>query len=177
LRLQLCYYHRRKLLSLRPCSAFFAWDINQMNLDRYTYFASNNFKDYEFYSDGPKGRIKKIIRFTEIQIGGTTVYNLGFGDANSETNSIDDNIVTNNEDTDKVLATVANTIFDFTDYYGNFYIYAKGSTASRTRLYQISIARLWADINRDFELYGLKEDSWYKFERNVNYDAFLVRKK
>lgn len=34
-----------------------------MNLPRYNYF-TNDFQDYEFYSDGPKGKIKKLITFS-----------------------------------------------------------------------------------------------------------------
>jgi len=51
-----------------------------MNLEHYTYFASNDFKDCEFYSEGPKGRIRKAVRFTKISDEGPAFYNLGFGD-------------------------------------------------------------------------------------------------
>jgi len=37
-----------------------------MNLERYTYF-TNDYQDYEFYSEGPKGKIKKVISFTKVQ--------------------------------------------------------------------------------------------------------------
>jgi hypothetical protein len=85
--------------------------------------------------------------------------------------------VTNNEDKNKVLATVGNTIIDFTNYYGSHYIYAEGSTPARTRLYQMGIANLWDEINTQFWVYGLRDDNWYLFEKNVNYDAFLVKRK
>jgi hypothetical protein len=148
-----------------------------MNLERYAYFSNNDFQDYEFYSEGPKGKIKKVVRFTKISDEEPAVYNLGFGDASKGTGIIDDSIVTNNQDRDTVLATVANTIIDFTDHYGNHYIYATGSTPSRTRLYQMGIAGLWEEISTDFEVYGLKDDNWHEFEKNVNYDAFLVKRK
>jgi hypothetical protein len=148
-----------------------------MNLDRYNYQISNAHQDYIFYSEGPKGKIKKIVRFSQIQDLELPVYNLGFGDADNETGVVDDSVITNNKDRDMVLATVANTIVDFTNYYGNHSIYAKGSTPSRTRLYQIGIAGLWEEISIDFDVYGLKEDNWHEFKINVNYDAFLVRRK
>ncbi len=44
-------------------------------------------------------------------------------------------VVSNNEHRDIVLATVANTIAEFCNHYGYHYIYAKGSTTARTRLY------------------------------------------
>src|SRR5476651_2083907 len=104
-----------------------------MNLPHYNYF-TNDFKEYEFYSIGPKGKIKKIVKFQKIQ-DEPLVYNLAFGDQDPETGLINDSIKTNNEDRDIVLATVANTINDFSDHYGNHYVYAIGSTPVRTRLY------------------------------------------
>src|SRR6476659_8472506 len=116
-----------------------------MNLERYIYFTNPDFKDYEFYSEGPKGKIKKVVRFSRISED-PVVYNLGFGDED-EDGSVNDNAISNNGDRDKVLATVANTIIDFTNHHGNHYIYAAGSTESRTRLYQMGISQLWDKIN------------------------------
>lgn len=147
-----------------------------MNLKHYTYFTNNDFQDYEFYSEGPKGKIKKVVRFSKIEVD-PIVYNLGFGDEKLETGEINDSVITNNEDRDTVLATVANTIIDFSNYHNNPYIYAKGSTLTRTRLYQIGISKLWEEINKDFDLYGLKEENWQEFKKNVNYKAFLVKRK
>ncbi len=147
-----------------------------MNLERYVYFADNNYKNYEFYSIGPKGQIKKGVRFSKIN-DDPVIYNLAFGDISAETDRIDDAVISNNHDRDLVLATVANTIFDFTNHYGNHYIYATGSTTPRTRLYQIGIAGLSTEINKDFEVYGFVNGKWQIFQKNVNYEAFLVKRK
>ncbi|BAU52825.1 DUF6934 family protein [Mucilaginibacter gotjawali] len=147
-----------------------------MNLERYPYFASNDFKDYEFYSDGPKGRIRKVIMYTKIQ-DNPAMYNLSFGDADVETGIVYDDVISNNQDRDTVLATVANTINEFCDHYGNHWIFATGSTQSRTRLYQMGIARLWREINIDFDVYGEKNGKWQPFHMGVNYDAFLVKRR
>ncbi len=146
-----------------------------MNLDHYTYFTNNDFSDYEFFSEGEKGKIRKIVRYTQVN-DKPIVYNLGFGDA-TRSGSVDDTKITNNGDRDKILATVANTIIDFTTQVGNYYIFATGSTASRTRLYQMSICRLWDEISKDFVVYGLMKDEWHPFRKNVNYEAFLIKKK
>lgn len=90
-----------------------------MNLDRYVYFTNNDF--HEFYSEGPNGRIKKIVRFACIQEGSPSVYNLGFGDINMA-GTVDDTAVSNNEDRDKVLATVASTIVDFCNRHKFLYV-------------------------------------------------------
>jgi len=123
-----------------------------MNLERYVYFASNDFQDYEFYSNGPNGKIRKIVMYTKIQ-DDPAMYNLAFGDADADTGVVYDNVITNNQDRDIVLATVANTINEFSDRYGNNWIFATGSTPSRTRLYQMGIAKLWKEISTDFDIY------------------------
>lgn len=147
-----------------------------MNLARYPYLANNNFNNYEFYSDGPKGRIKKGVRFS-LMNNEPMIYNLAFGDITEGTDLIDDAVVSNNNDRDMVLATVANTIFDFSNNYGNHYIFATGSTPARTRLYQMGITSLWNEISIDFAVLGFKDGSWQAFQSNINYEAFLVKRK
>jgi hypothetical protein len=148
-----------------------------MNLERYPYFAKNDYHDFEFYSEGPNGRIKKAVRFLKIVDEDPAFYNLAFGDVSDETDAIDDSIVSNNNDRDMVLATVAKTVIDFTNIHGNHYVFATGSTPARTRLYQISISALLNEISKDFEVMGFKDSRWESFKKNVNYEAFLVKRK
>ena len=49
-----------------------------MNLDRYPFFTSD-YQDYEFFSEGPKGRIKKVVKFMKAQ-DDPIIFNLAFGD-------------------------------------------------------------------------------------------------
>jgi len=145
-----------------------------MHLPRYHYKTNPGFLDYEFISEGPKGNIKKIIRFTKI---GSSVFNLAFGDLNEMTGEISDKAVTNNNDSRKVLATVAATVYDFTDQYPGSLVIAKGSTVSRTRLYRMGITNHWKLINLDFEVFGLKDEVWESFTERRDYEAFLIRRK
>lgn len=147
-----------------------------MNLPRYEYFASNDQTYFSFYSDGPKGKIKKIVVYSKMSED-PIVYNLAFGDEDPHTKQINDDIRSNNNDRDMVLATVAITVNEFSERYGNHYIHAVGRDAARTRLYQMSIALLIEEIRQDFEILGYINDGWQNFEPNVNYDAFLVRRK
>ena len=105
-----------------------------MYLPRYTYKTNDSLQDYEFTSVGPKGAINKVIRFTKI---GAYSYNLAFGDLNIETGEISDISITNNNDSRKVLATVAATVYDFTLRNPDTWIFAIGATLSRTRLYRM----------------------------------------
>lgn len=146
-----------------------------MHLNRYDAFTTD-FQAYEFYSEGPKGRIKKAVFYQKIQ-DDPIVYNLGFGDVNPDTGSVSDIIKTDNKDRDKVLVTVADTINTFCDHYGDHYIYVTGSTPARTRLYQMSISRLWEEISIIFVVYGVTNGVAMDFDKNVNYDGFLVKRK
>lgn len=149
-----------------------------MNLDSYNYQIDESFQTYEFISDGPNGKITKVVSYTAFGIiNGEIAYNLGFGDLDQETGTISDMVVTNNKDSLLVLATVAQTIVEFSDHFGKQWIRVKGRTYSRTRLYQIGVSGIWDNIKDEFELYGLKGDRYEPFRKNVNYDAFLIRKK
>ena len=145
-----------------------------MYLERYSYQTNESFLDYEFVSEGPKGNIKKIVRFTAIS---NNIYNLGFGDLNEETGEISDTTVTNNNDSRKVLATVVATVHDFTQLHPDVWVIAKGSTKSRTRLYRIGISNYLPEINKEFELYGLRDNQWQPFEKRKDYEAFIVKRK
>ena len=145
-----------------------------MQLQRYTYKTNKDFLDYEFNSVGPKGQIMKVVRFTQIS---SDIFNLGFGDLDKKTGDISDIIVTNNNDSRKVLATVAATVHDFTLHYPDVWIVTKGSTHSRNRLYRMGITNHWAEIRSEFEVFGLKDDTWEAFETRRDYSAFLLRRK
>lgn len=147
-----------------------------MNLPRYPFYTDDDFQEYSFFSTGPKGKIKKLVTFTKAQED-PIVYNLGFGDENPNTGQVSDLVVSNNEDRNIVLATVASTINTFCDHFGNHFVYIQGSTPSRTRLYQMSINLLWQEISKDFEVYGLYNESFTDFKPNMNYDGFLVKRK
>lgn len=147
-----------------------------MNLERYPYYAKLDYYEYFFYSDGPKGTIKKVVKFVKAS-DNPVVFNLGFGDEDPLSGEVSDLNVTDNKDRDIVLATVASTINDFCECYGNNYIYAQGSTLARTRLYQMGIARLLEEIVVDFEIFGLKDGGFEIFQQNVNYKAFLVKRR
>jgi len=86
-------------------------------------------------------------------------------------------IATGNQDSEKVLATVVLTIFKFFEKYPDCYVYATGSTHSRTRLYQMGINKNLKEISQLFDVYGFTNNSWETFSGLKKYDAFLVRQK
>lgn len=110
-------------------------------------------------------------------VGLHNVYNLAFGDKNPLTGEIDDEVISNNGDRDKVLATVAATVYAFTDLYSDARIYATGSTKARTRLYRMGISQFLDEIARDFVVLGELDGRWKMFKPNVEYIGFLVLRK
>jgi len=145
-----------------------------MKISIYSYKTNEKFLDYEFESVGPKGKVKKVARFLEI---GKDVFNLGFGDLHPVTGEINDTIVTNNNDSRKVLATVAAIVDVFTLKYPGAWVMAKGSTRSRNRLYRMGISNHWHEIKKRFEVFGLKKVKWELFRPHSDYEAFLIRRR
>lgn len=146
--------------------------------DKYNYSRVPEEYYYEFYSEGPKGKIKKVVRYSLIQMSPHKVYNLGFGDLDEDTQEVNDRINTNNADRQKVLATVADTVMDFLNNHPKATIFAQGSTAARTRLYQINILTYWKEITEArCVIQGYVNEEWRPFEKGINFDAFIIRKK
>ena len=143
--------------------------------DRYEVRTSVNVEAFEFDSIGLQETIKKVVRYSEINI--RNFYNLGFGDKDIETGFISDLTVTNNNDSKKLLATVAATLYASMDSHFAATVIATGSTAARTRLYRIGISNNIKDIEKDFIILGLTKNDWEPFRKNVTYFAFLVRRK
>jgi hypothetical protein len=143
--------------------------------DRYEVLIDDTVSLFEFISEGKRGEIKKVVRYSETNLKG--MYNLGFGDYDEGTGLINDKIVTDNGDSEKVLATVAATVWAFIESYPKAYIILIGSTPARTRLYRMGIAKYLDKISEDFEVQGLQNSSWKKFVPNGNYTAFLIKRK
>ena len=148
-----------------------------MNAEQYQYTTNPDFLDFEFISEGPKGKIRKIIRYISRDVNGILFYNLGFGDLDEETGQINELAISDNNDRNKVPATVAATVLAFTLRFPGAIIYARGSTLARTRLYQIGVVAHWDQIIGLLEVYGFANGKWEKFAKNVNYDALLVFRK
>jgi hypothetical protein len=146
-----------------------------MSLEQYNLNADEAFMSFEFISKGPKGEIVKLIQYTELGRG--NIFNLGFGDKDELTGSINDIVVTDNKDREKVLATVVASIHIFTNYYPLAWIYLEGSNESRTRLYRMAISIYFDDLNKHFNIFGYFENEWIAFDQEHNYTAFLIKRK
>jgi hypothetical protein len=146
-----------------------------MKLPRYQLKSSDSLYTFEFISEGPRGKIHKIIQFTETNL--KDVYNLAFGDKDKDTGQIDDLIISNNGDSEMVLATVIASVYAFTDKYPDAYVYATGSTTARTRLYRMGISKYLDEVIEDFAVYGEINNGWEDFQKDIEYQSFLVKRK
>lgn len=146
-----------------------------MKIDKYPVIIGETSMVFEFVSEGIRGSITKLVIYIETHLH--NFYNLGFGDKDESTGQIDDEVITNNGDSEKVLATVASTLYIFMDKFPDAMVFATGSTKARTRLYRIGISNNLAEIQKDFDVYGLVENAWKPFEKQIEFRAFLVTKK
>lgn len=144
-----------------------------MKLEKYALKVGNDPAVLEFESAGPMGSIPKLILFQ--QTVEPNLYNLAFGDKDFITGELNDRAVSNNGDTDKALATVVAALYIFFDKFPNAPVYATGSTPARTRLYRIGIVRFYAEMQRNFFLYGQIGDDFPVFETGKDYDGFLAK--
>jgi hypothetical protein len=143
-----------------------------MKAERYALEMSESGMVFEFVSEGPRGPIPKVVIFSKMD--DREIYNLGFGDWNPISREMDDQVRSNNGDTERVLGTVVQTVRIFTEQFPDAAIFAKGSTTCRTRLYQMGLSKYLESITADFELYGLVDGNWEPFARGGKYEAFLA---
>lgn len=145
-----------------------------MNLERYPVIATDQFRSFEFLSEGPIGTVKKVVFF---QRHDHHLYNLAFGDWDELTQRMNDLARSNNKDRDKVIATVAYSVMEFLIHYPGAFVVAKGSTPARTRLYQTGINKYWPEISKLYVIEGFINQGWESFRKNTNYQAFLFYKR
>jgi hypothetical protein len=146
-----------------------------MKLDHYEFVYDEVCLNFEFISEGPKGRIVKEIQYSKTIYKG--VYNLAFGDKNIINEDFDDTVTTDNKDAEKVLSTVAASVFIFTEKYPDLWVFITGSSKSRTRLYRMSISNNLNELENYFEIFGVFEGEIIRFEKNIVFEAFLIKKK
>jgi len=146
-----------------------------MKVEKYQLKSESNLTTFEFISEGPRGLIRKKIQFQWTRT--PNLYNLAFGDTNPETGEIDDMVVSNNADSEKVLATVISAVYAFFDKRPGAYVYATGSSDACTQLYKTGITKFYEQIMNDFYLNGQVGDEFYDFEDGTEYNGFLAQRK
>ena len=159
------------------------YKIHSVELEEY-----KNYLDYvdildscKFYSIGKSGSFELRMLITR-QKGSSNMndFNLGFGVWNDEIKDIDDEIETKNGDMQQILATVPKRALEFIEKNPEAEIFAKGSTPSRTRLYQMEIAKIIDDVPSGLRIEGLISKNgigFVEFQKGINFEAFLLSAK
>jgi hypothetical protein len=128
---------------------------------------------FSFKSEGRSGVVVKIIVFQRLS---STRWNLAFGDLSPD-HELDDSIVTNNADVARVLGSVAQAIYFFSEKYPERSIFIQPVDEKRQRLYNIVFKRRWAEIAVTFHVLGKNKDRWEDYSPEQDYEAFeLLRK-
>jgi hypothetical protein len=136
---------------------------------------SSNNTVFEFISCGPKGEIKKVIQFSKTKVN--NVFTLAFGNILKD-GTIDDITINDNKDRNKILATVASTVYRFTEFYPERYIFFMGNNLQRTRLYRMAITINYKELAKTFTIWGLRKDEEFElFKSQHNYIGFLIKRK
>ncbi|WP_090157339.1 DUF6934 family protein [Dyadobacter soli] len=114
-----------------------------MELHTYSLSKTRNLKSYSFWSTGPNGFVRKVIKFQLINYE-EQLYNLAFGDSALNSELIDDRAVSNNGDTQVILATVATAAFHFMTDHPGASVFATGSTLVRVKFEINKTTPLWS---------------------------------
>lgn len=133
-----------------------------MQVGIYPIVSSETSMVFEFVSEGIRGSIPKMVIYSETHL--SNFYILSFGDKDAVTGDMDDQVVSDNGDREKVLSTVASTLYIFTNKFPFARVFATGSTKARTRLYRMDISIHLEEIQQDFEVYGLITSGWIRFQ-------------
>ena len=144
-----------------------------MDQSKYEFRRTNELR-FDFISVGKKGEIHKRVTFIELEYG---FFNMGLGDLNPESTEVDYFSVSDNGDRNTILATVSEIIESFFELYPFHTIYFKGTSRSRTRLYQMAINHFYDELSERFHILGELDDKMTRFKRNTNYKSFLILKK
>lgn len=76
----------------------------------------------------------------------------------------------------KVLATVIDIALKFLSENPMIYILIKGSSKTRTQLYQRILNTYYDDLSDSYEIYGFRNSNFEEFQKKTTYESFLIRK-
>ncbi|MBO9617273.1 MAG: hypothetical protein J7619_31605 [Dyadobacter sp.] len=139
----------------------------------YQFEASADYLYFWFESCSSGCTIPKIVEFDEIEIG---TFNLAFGDIDSH-GRLNDSVVSNNGDMEKVLATVVQVVLTFLEKYPTRRVYFSGNSPARNRLYRAILSRDIENWSNVFEVDGITEGERIAFRQGVNFEGFIVKRK
>lgn len=146
-----------------------------MNKPSYEFEQSNNQLTYKFWSVGNKGEVLKAVIFQQVS---EEVFNVVLGDFDEETETINDQSITDNGDMPKIIATVIHCIDNFFESYQEKLVYIEGNHPIKQKLYQRAIKNNLQDIEIHYKVFGvLPHEDIEIFNAEQAYTAFIIQRK
>lgn len=157
---------------------FLSWRTITMHYESYEFILeSSDLQEFRFYSESPYKRVEMVILFQEMH---ERLYNLTFGEY-AKGAAINDRDKIGNLDRNRILATIAKSVFKFLKRFPERTIYFTGSTPSRCRLYRMAITVNLTELSEQFQIFGIiqnvEENHAEPYKKNVDYHEFFIRKK
>lgn len=142
---------------------------------------------YLFTSIGSKGNIYKALKMTRLELPGLSDwYNLGFGDWDDQKMEMDDQTRSNNGDLRKILTTVLEIPIEFLTEYPTYTLAFQGSMDikslqlgrnQRNNAYKQVLDKNLELLSDDYKVAGILNGEIVKYEPNIEYEGFLVKRK
>ena len=141
--------------------------------EHYPYIATQKNTIFFFESVGSQGNIVKAVVFELTKKG---KWNLGFGDMRDDY-TVDDKIISNNQDVFKVISTVAKIAYAFIETYPDRTLTIVPVDEKRKILYNRVFQRHFEDIDKQFEVVGTIKDYDEPYSIDKIYDEFTLKYK
>ncbi|MGE0562263.1 MAG: hypothetical protein AB7O47_10630 [Flavobacteriales bacterium] len=116
----------------------------------YEYYFDEINSEYSFYSIGSNGKFKKRVLFKKF--GNSPFWELILEDYIEKLDFYSINTVTNNNDVDKIYATMFSIMIDYSKIFPNRLLMTKGTTQIIQRLDKIFIHRYFETITNYFNI-------------------------
>ena len=140
--------------------------------DHYDYLSFNNKTQFFFQSLGSKGLVVKAVVFSRVE---GNRWNVGFGDLRD--GKIDDISFTNNSDVYKVISTVVQAIYDFSDAHPERIITINPVDERRRRFYNAVFKRHLLAASEVFDVLGIVDENSENYSPEKEYDSFELKRK
>jgi hypothetical protein len=141
-----------------------------MNTPWYDYLPDSSGNMFYFASYGD-GNINKVLIFSYLD--DPDIYRITMGNLRVD-GSIDVHGMGDTGDPASVLSTVAKAIAFFLADYPEAEVFIEGTTAARSRLYQMAIVRELDDLGKYFDIYGFDGNHEEIFQPGKNYRSFTI---
>jgi hypothetical protein len=139
-------------------------------------YTADDLSIFEFVSVGKRGMVRKRIEFAKTGLKG--IYNLAFGNISAD-GRLDDKNISDNGDRNRILATVAAAMDKYTQRYPRRWVYFRGNSPARTRLYRMAIGAHLQELSERFEIYVETEEDeeFVPFRKDLSVQGFIVRRR